>query len=194
MTETSPAEFSIEDWLTDAHLPEDSADVYKRPDVISELSALKRRIALESDAVTVEKTAGTQRAATLEAEYEKLLHTFADSKLTVYVRALTRDEMKDLRAAHATAVADKVLTDKESNELFGYDLLAKAIIGVRPVGKERQPATFTPAKVKALEEAIGAVQLPAILEARQRAQNEAPAVDADFLRRPSGTPEDNTQE
>lgn len=185
MTETSPATFNVEDWLTDAALPEESATVYKRPDVVSELSDLKRRIEIESRADQAEQTAGSKRAATLEKEYEKLLRTFSGSALTIYVRALTSDELKDLRAA--TEALTKDMPPVDANKEFGYDILAASITHVKPAGGKRTPASFTAESVKDMRDAIGDVQVQLILAARQQAQNGLPNVDADFLRKPSGT-------
>jgi hypothetical protein len=179
------AGFNVEDWLTDAALPEESATVYKRADVVAELTDLKRRLEIEGRAADVEQTAGSKRAVTLEREYKRLLTTFSNSALTVYVRALTREEIKDLRAAAEERT--KELDPKEANEEFGYDLLAASIIAVKPAGQKRLPAAFTPDKVKAMEQAIGAIQLQLILAARQQAQNGVPTVDADFLHKLSGT-------
>jgi hypothetical protein len=185
MTELTPATFDVEGWLTDAALPEESATVYKRPDVVSELSDLKRRISIESRANDVEQSAASKSSRALEKEYGTLLRTFSDSALTVYVRALSPDELKDLRAAHDERT--KGMDSKAANAEFGFDLLAAAITHVKPAGGERLPAQFTPAKVKAMEEAIGSTQMTSVLAARQQAQNALPTVDADFLRKPSGT-------
>lgn len=185
MTELNPATFDVESWLTDAALPEESATVYKRPDVISELSDLKRRIEIEGRANDVEQTAGSKRAATLEKEYEKLLRTFSGSALTVYVRALTPDEQKSIRDAHEERTKDMVPAD--ANREFGYDLLAEAITHVKPAGGERVPAKFTTPALKGMRDAIGDVQMSLILAARQQAQNGMPVVDADFLHKRSGT-------
>jgi len=185
MTENNPATFDVEDWLTDAALPEESATVYKRPDVIAELTDLKRRIGIESRANEVEQTAGSKRADTLEKEYENLLHTFADSALTIYVRALSPDELKALRAAHEERTTG--MDSLAANAEYGFDLLAASITHVKPAGGKRLPANLTPAKVKTMEEAIGGTQMTTVLAARQQAQNALPTVDADFLRKPSGT-------
>ena len=58
---------------------------------------------------------------------------------------------------------------------------------MKPAGGEGTPVTFTAGHVKALEKAIGATQMQLILAAKQQAQNGLPTVDADFLRKPSGT-------
>jgi len=186
MTEQNPATFNVENWLTDAALPEESATIYKRADVVAELTDLKRRIGIVTDAQDAEPTAGTKRPATLIKEYEQLLRTFSGSALTVYVRALTSDELKAERAA--TEERTKDLPSDEANAEFGYDLLAKAIVAVKPAGaKERTPTTFTTEQVKNLKDAIGETQMRLILAARQQAQNGVPTVDADFLPKRSGT-------
>lgn len=188
MTESAPtpAGFNVEDWLTDAALPQESATVYKRADVVAELTELKRRIDIETRVEEAEPTAGSKRPATLIRQYEEHLKTFSDSALTVYVRALTAQELKDHRAA--TEERTKDMPSDEANLEFGFDLLATAIIGVKPAGAtEVLPASFTADKVKAMRDAIGDTQMRLVLAARQQAQNGVPTVDADFLRKPSGT-------
>ena len=189
MTETlhpvaDPAEFDIEAWLQDAQLPEESVTVYKRGDVVAELSDLKRRIALEDRARTGERSAVEESLTPLEQEYLALLETFSKSALTVYVRALTDAELRTQRKE--TDERTKDLPPQEANLEFGYDLLAMAIVGMKSAGGERRPVTFTPAKVRTLRKAIGDTQVSQILTARQMAQNAMPSVDADFLQRHSG--------
>lgn len=187
MTETTtqdPAAFDVEGWLQDAKLPEESATVYKRADVVAELSDLKRRIELEARAAGAEYTAADPALTPLEQEYQKLLETFSESALTVYVRALTEQELRTLRAT--SEAATKGLTPDEQNEHFGYEILAKSITAVKAAGGGRQHVVFTPAKVKALKDAIGTAQMTVVLNARLIAQNAVPNVDADFLHKRSG--------
>ena len=187
MSETlihDPAAFDVEGWLQDAKLPEESATVYKRADVVAELSDLKRRIELEARAAGAEYTAADPALTPLEQEYEALLKTFAASGLTVYVRALTEQELRDLRSASEAATEGK--TPDEQNEHFGYEILAKSITAVKAAGAPRQSVVFTPDKVRALKDAIGTAQMTVILNARLTAQNAIPAVDADFLHKRSG--------
>lgn len=182
----APVTFNVDDWLQDAALPEESALVYKRPDVIAELTDLKRQITLADRVSDAEQSAGDSSAtAALLAQYAELLQTFSSSALTVYVRALTPDQLKDLRTSHDELTKD--WEPKQANEDFGYHLLAAAISAVKPAGGQRTPAGFTPAAVKAMESALGNPQMQLILAARQTAQNAVPAVDADFLLRSSGT-------
>ncbi len=185
MTENlNPAEFNLDDWALDANLPEESTDVYKRSDVVSELSALKRQIALHREASSLEKTAGEETGlGALEARYAELVDTFTDSQLTVYVRGLTTDELTDLRASHDERT--KTWEPKKRNLEFGFELLAAAITAVRPLDGERTTVRWDLHQVKKLEKAIGASQMRLILEAREIAQNQVPTVDADFLLRSS---------
>lgn len=184
----NPATFDVEAWLTDAALPEESATVYKRADVIGELTDLKRRIEIERDANIERVVTQKSAAAALEEQYEALLKTFTGSALTVYVRALSRDEIKHIRQTHDAWAEANQIPPLDANVAFGYDLLSASIVAMKPAGAtERQPTVLDPTAVKRLEAAIGSTQLQLILQARQTAQNAVPAVDADFLRRPSGT-------
>lgn len=186
MTELNPSTFDLDAWATDANLPEESADVYKRADVIGELSALQRKIAIRRDAAKGEKTAnGDKELLEMERRHTELVETFTGSKLTVFVRAITDDELADLREAHDKRT--KGMEPKRANTEFGYDLLAAAIISVQPAGEERYDVRWDVHQIKRLEKAIGPTQIKEILNARQYAQNAVPTVDADFLHRSSGS-------
>lgn len=180
------AEFNIEDWLQDAHMPEESVDVYKRADVVAELSALKRQIEVQRKAAAgAERTAGdANELAGLEKQYSELVATFAGSQLTIYTRALSGDEKRAIRAASDKRTEGKPVT--EQNADHGYELLGKAIIAVKPFEGERVPVSWDQATIRSMENAIGPAQMSAVLQAHQLAQNRLPAVDADFLQKPSG--------
>lgn len=180
----SPDEFDFEAFLQDARLAEESVTVYKRADVISELSDLKRRIQLEDRANGGERSAAEEALTPLELEYQALLETFSKSALTIYVRALTDEEMREQRKL--TEERTKNLPPQDANLEFGYDLLARAVVAMKSAGGERRPVTFDASKVKTLRKAIGDTQVDMILKARQMAQNAMPTVDADFLRKRSG--------
>jgi hypothetical protein len=186
MTELNPFTFDVESWLTDAALPEESATVYKRADVVSELSDLKRRIDIETRSTDPEQSSAAKRPAGLERQYEELLHTFSDSALTVYVRALTDDELTAVREEFE-AGPGKDLTGGAHSLQLGYWGIARSIIAVKPAGGTRQPVTMTPDAVKAMKDAIGSAQMAKIVVARKRAQDGLPQVDADFLRKRSGS-------
>jgi hypothetical protein len=181
-----PETFDIDAWLADANLPEDSADVYKAGHLAGELHALKRRI-LEGEAIpdperTVADKSSEQR---LLEQYAALLQEYADSKLTVYVRALSTEQLRKMRKAHERKT-DSTVHPQKANEEFGFELLAEAIVAVRHNDGERKSVKFTPAQVQKLVAAIGEPQTKLITEARMRAQNAVPEVDADFLQQRSG--------
>lgn len=186
---TNPTTFDLSGWLSDAHLPEESADVYKAGNIVSELSAIKRRIEIEQAVEDAERSSADKSSSVLselEKEYERLLEAFGDSRLTVYVRAIAPEKIRKMRADHEERT--KGLSTDESNMEFGYDLLAAAIVGVKPAGAEhRIDVSFNHAKVKEMESAIGGPQMQLIMAARAQAQNGIPTVDADFLLRSSGT-------
>lgn len=184
---TNPAaEFDLEAWVTDASLPEETADVFKRADVVGELSALRRRIELLQESGSTEKAAGeTSELKQLTEQYDALVKTFTDSMLTIYVRAITSDEREELRLAHEERT--KNWDPQRRNREYGFDLLAASICAVRPLGGERTPVRFDVHKIKQLEKAIGAAQVSMLLTARDIAQNQVPTVDADFLLKSSGS-------
>lgn len=187
MTETlNPATFDVEAWLTDAKMPEESAEVYKRADVIAELQVVKRQIETQREAGTIEKTAhGNTVLRNLEARYKDLVETFCGSKLTIYVRAISPDEQRESR--EATEKRTEGMDTKLQNMEFGYDLLARSIIAVLPAEGERTAVSWSITQVKAMEKSIGAAQMSEVLNARMQAQNGLPRVDADFLLKPSGS-------
>lgn len=186
MTALDAKTFDLDGWATDASLPQESADVYKRADVVGELSALQRKIAIHREASKGEKTAtGDPELTELERRYEELIKTFTSSKMTVFVRALTSDELSDIRDAHEERT--KNMEPNRKNKEFGFDLLAAAIISVEPAGEERFDVRWDAHQVKRLEKAIGPAQMTEILNARQYAQNAVPTVDADFLHKSSGS-------
>ncbi|WP_285240061.1 hypothetical protein [Pseudarthrobacter sp. MEB009] len=186
-TATHPAaDFELEDWLQDAAMPEESAEVYKRANVVGKLSRLRRQIELEraASAGSEKTSAQASTLGPLEAEYEKLVQAFASSQITVYVRALSSDEKFVLRRDSDERTKDK--TQLEQNKHHGFALLAASIIAVEPFEKPRTAVNWSIAQVKALESKIGPAQMEHILNAYSVAQNKLPEVDADFLHKPSG--------
>lgn len=181
------ATFDLEAWAKDANLPEESADVFKRADVIGELSALKRQIENHQEAFSgAEKTAGdVSTLKALQDRYKELYDTFTGSLLTIYVRAITSDEREALRVQHEERT--KNWDPQRRNREYGFDLLAAAITAVRPLDGERVDVRWDVHQVKQLEKAIGGSQMSLLLAAREVAQNQAPVVDADFLLSASGS-------
>lgn len=177
--------FDVEAWLQDAAMPEHSADVYKRADVIGELEVLQRQITLRREANQLEKTAhGDKVLAEYERRYAELVDTFTGSLITIYARAISPDERRAIRKEAEEASQGK--DPDEQNALFGYGVLARAIVAVRPFEGERTPVSWNATTIRTLENRIGGTQMSAVLDAHRIAQNQIPAVDADFLQKPSG--------
>lgn len=182
MTETlNPESFDFNDWFADANLPESSADIFTNAAVLGELAELQRRIATEAEIAEAEPTAGSKKS-TLEDEYVALAEKFTASKVTVYVRALTTPERKEVRKAHDAAQK----STKEGDEVFILRILAKSIIGMKRPGGERVPAKLSLSDVKKLYSQIGETQVGVIYNAQLTATNGIPSVDADFLSKLSG--------
>lgn len=183
MTAQTPEEFDFNDWFGDANLPESSADIFTKADLLSELQDLERRIKNENAVREAEPTvASKSRVSELENEYVKLAEQFTGSKVTVYVRALTEKERKAVRAAHDAAQK----ADGETDAGFVQRMVAASIIGMRKADGERKPTTLAFEQVVKLNAAIGDPQLKTIYDAQLTATNGIPHVDADFLRKLSG--------
>lgn len=179
MSELNPSTFNFADWFEDAKLPEESTPVFTRADIIGDLSDLERRIKTEGAIAAVEKTAA-DKTSPLEAEYLEKLQAFKDSKVTVWVRALTGTERKDIRTEHDAA-------EGEGNEEFIYRLLSASIVGLKKGDGERKAVSMSQADVRRLNDQIGDTQTTAIRDAYLVATNKIPAVDADFLLKSSGS-------
>lgn len=183
MTTQTPEEFDFNDWFGDANLPESSADIFTKADLLSELQDLERRIKNENAVKEAEPTAASKsRVSELEGEYVDLARKFTASKVTVYVRALTEKERKTVRSAHDEAQK----AGGETDAGFVQRIVAASIIGMRKADGERKPTTLTFEQVVQLNAAIGDPQLKAIYDAQLTATNGIPHVDADFLRKLSG--------
>lgn len=182
MSELTPETFDLGAWLVDAKLPEQSATVYQRADLISELADLERRIRNEAEVAPGETPAG---GSTLVQQYRKLARQFEASKLTVYVQAITTDRQQEI----AEAVGDPLPKDASPKDkqqrmhAIGSAVLAEAIIGMAAGAKPRQSVSLQPGQIAELESRIGSAQMQAINTAWVRACKELPSVDADFLQK-----------
>lgn len=207
MTETTTSApstgFDMDTWLFDAELPQQSATVFKAGRLPAEAGALKEAIEIERGLLDQESSAAEKsKLKKLEARYAAILQEWLDSKITVYVTAIDKEKMRRMREAHTKATEG--MEPAVANELFGYELLAAAIIGIAEPGKEYvdedgKPSPFGPVKLKTkqlrgMEKKIGSTQMQLIIAARQTAQSGLPEVDADFLLESSGPNEGATQD
>lgn len=182
------AGFDVDAWLEDANLPEESATIYKRADVISELTRLKHEIEIEREADGERSAAEVSPVKELERKYEHLANVFGASALTVYVRALTPDEKALIRKENEQAAEMGKWEKAKENRDFAARLLSKSIVGIKgPEDEERKPVYWAPATIIKMEDKLGTTQMNQVMYAHQTAQNSLPAVDADFLPQRSGS-------
>lgn len=199
MTEnTAPVNksFDVEDWLLDAKLPHESVDVFKAGELPAEAKAIQRQLEVERSLENVDRTsADVSRFAELERRYIQVVGAWAASKITIYVSAIPPEKMRELRVEHDAKHEDMI--DKAlANEIFGYTLLAKCIVGVAETGvkytdEDGAPALYGPVSwasntIRGMAKKLGPAQMSLLIAARQNAQNALPTVDADFLRKNSG--------
>lgn len=171
-TETrDPKTFDVASWLTDAKLPERSATVYQRADLIGLISDLERRIQNEVDVLGQEALDGNSK---LVKEYRQLVGDFEESALTLFVRAVPEREQR--------AIADELGKDATKEEV-GSATISRAIIGVQRKGGKREPVRFSPDEIIQFDAAVGPAQMQAVYNAWHLATREIPTVDADFLQK-----------
>lgn len=196
MTEnTAPtvAEFSFDDWFGDVRLPERSADVFTRADLVGTLEALQRRIEEEgaADTALAEASLGDDDAsevAALVEEYTTVLEQFLASKVTLFMRAVPSEEQRAIRDSYGPQLP-KSASDKSKLErmrLVGAGTLAASAVGISRADGPRQPASFTDEQIIQLEDKLGAAQMGKVNAAFTQACNELPTVSADFLPKSSG--------
>lgn len=180
MTDLNPETFDLGAWLTDAKLPEQSATVYQRADLIGELTELERRIRNEADVAPGESAAG---GSPLVRKYRKFATQFEASKLTVFVSAITDERQQEIVASVGEPLAKDATAKERQGRLhaIGCALLAEAVVGVASGNSPRKPVTLEPEQIKQIEAKIGSTQMQTINDAYMRACKELPSVDADFL-------------
>lgn len=179
-----PNAFNFSDWFGDANRPEESADVFTRNSLVSEINRLQRQIEEDDRAADPEASLGDEAVSANEKELAELLQQFVDSKVTVYVKALTPGERTAIRKAHEAS--------GQPNEDFTTRVLSASITALRKPGGARTPANLSYSDVLKLIEQIGDAQIEALFNAYRQATSGLPTVDADFLLKRSGpanTPE-----
>lgn len=157
----TPQDFDFDAWLDGADRPQRSVTVYQKAGLIADLDALAVRIEHADGEDEVDGPSMAGGAQKLRAEYAKLAEQFHNSALTIRVQGLDEDE--------------RLAIQKANPELEGrpltYKILAEALVSPKA----------TPAQVEKLKGRIGEAQFVGILAAFHQANNEVPAVSADFL-------------
>lgn len=187
--------FDINEWLTDAHLPEESVRIFKRADLISKINALRERIQDEHAAQELGGTLDTRKELRkLKAAYEQALEDFGASLLTVYVRAIPTSKSRKLRHENLDAEEAKLAAGEDrkrvrewANEEFIYGLAAVSVVGVAGPDGVRREVSWSADDLRKLETRIGPGQFGALVEARKRAEAQVQEPDADFLASLSGS-------
>ncbi|WP_341394068.1 hypothetical protein [Arthrobacter sp. G119Y2] len=179
-----PNAFNFADWFGDANRPEESADVFTRNSLVGEINRLQRQIEEDDRAADVEASLGGEAASANEENLAELLQQFVDSKITVYVKALTPGERTAIRKAHDAS--------GQPDEDFTIRALSASITALRKPGGARTAANLSYGDVIKLVEQIGDAQIEVLFNAYRQATSGLPTVDADFLLKRSGpanTPE-----
>lgn len=179
--------FDFNSWFGGASLPQESADVYLRGDLVARMNYLGRRVEeaqrIAAAAPEEESLGEDNGIEALVEEYAELLETFAASRVTIYLRALEKPERVALRKAHDAAL----VAGQEGDEGFVIRTVAQSIVGLQAPGQtERTDVRMQVGQVKELYSKIGEAQLALLFQAQQQATNAVPTVSADFLLTSSG--------
>lgn len=166
MTEVTPQDFDFDAWLEGAERPERSVTVYQKAGLVADLDALEEQIhnaEADEDYERALTEAGEVRK--LRAKYAAIAEKFKASALTVRIQGRTREEREALNEAN------KDLNAKQLGAVIIADAMAYPKVTAKQVEK--------------LNAVLGDAQFGRILAAYNRANNEFPAVSADFLPKPS---------
>lgn len=183
MTNTSstpPEEFDLDEYLGDVKPPAVSVDVATRLDLHGKLQRLKRRYEAELRATREEESLGGGETSAIAEEYEAVLKEITDSEVTLYLRALSDQELADALTEDREGKAD--FTEKDAT----LTVFTRAIIAVEKPGKPYREVRWPAQTVESFFERIGELQVQKIIDTYNGAKKALPTVDADFLRKSSG--------
>lgn len=182
MTELNPANFDIEGWIRGTSLPRTSATVYGRADLIARMKDIKAQLDIEQRAAKVDPEAtegGPSPEDPLWTEYERLLHEFAESRLTIHLTALLPERIQEISNETEAFLGSERQT--EYAEEFGYRILAASIVAVKSGSGPLVDTAWTADQVRAVDKAVGPAQFGRILDAQRMVASKSPSPDADFL-------------
>lgn len=179
--------FDFNSWFGGASLPEESADVYTKGNLVGRINYLTRRIEEEQRVAAAgvdEASVGEENSVeAMTEELTGLLEEFAASRVTVYLRALEKPDRVKIRKAHDAAQKGGV----EGDEGFVIRTVAASVVGLQAPGQEtRTDVRMSVGQVQDLYSKIGEAQMALLFQAQQTATNSAPRVSADFLQKSSG--------
>ena len=100
-TKPEPAdEFDLDSWISGAKLPEKSATVYGRADLVAEYEELDRRLRSEGKTEIVDDRLSGDPKVAIAQRMEQVRQALQSSALTFRFRALLDSEAKPLRDGH----------------------------------------------------------------------------------------------
>ncbi len=183
-----PKTFNLDDWLQDAHLPEESCRVFKKGHLIARLTELREQIEDEAEqAKSGQSMSGARKLTELREEYERLAEEVADSALTVYCSAITAQKNRAVRDAVDKVAEEQGLDKRQAGYEFSYYLVAASVVAVAKPGDQRKDVDWSPEEVKRLEQAISPGEFGKIVAAYKKADSGVKEPSVDFLRKSSGT-------
>lgn len=193
MSELDPKTFDIDAWLQDAHLPEESVRIFKRGDLIAQLTALQEKLKdlTESDGGSL---AGSVQLGKAREEYEALEAEFKASALDVYVSAVPSSKVRKIQKEYGFPRKNPTGGHKDALEQarefalieLNYAVMAESVVAISEPDGERVPVEWSIDQIKALEDRIGSGQYQAVVQAKYQAESRVKEPDADFLHKLSG--------
>ncbi|MDO5502154.1 MAG: hypothetical protein Q4G67_03160 [Actinomycetia bacterium] len=184
--------FDLDEWLEGAEPTTRTVDVYAAGSLVAERDDLERQIkALESPAV---RTLGGNPADDLRRQWRELMDRILASKLTVHVRALSKDRSREVAAAYRKARGIKLSDAPTMKSMFDpvkikrwdeegqMDACTRAAIVklVAPNGAVIKPPFTSDAQFETFQEKIGPAQWGMVREAYEEAVSKSPVVGVDF--------------
>lgn len=167
MPEMTPENFDVDAYIAEATSPETTVDVYTRGHLYGDIAELESKISIERAAARDdEESLDGGVLAELEARYESTLQQFADSKLTLRLRALPAKREAEIRNQHKD----------DGAHALAYRLIHAALVS--PVIPDYE-------KWERFLDVIGKGQGDKIAKAFNEVQNGVMRVSPDFLPRRS---------
>lgn len=174
MSETTPTNFDLDEWISGVRATERSVEVYQRGDLVAVAEDLLRRYEVAKSIDAADRSISDDGPEGLLAQIEQCQKELERTRTTWTVRALSPEQIK--------AATEAAKAEDEDNPDVTVHLLAAAVVKVE-TGDGRVTSAATPAQLRALREHVGAVQVLRIMAALNQAMSEEPNIQAPFSRR-----------
>ncbi|WP_258933197.1 hypothetical protein [Nesterenkonia pannonica] len=191
--ELNPETFDLDAWLEDAHLPERSCRIFSGGHLVGELEAIKQEI--EDENTGGEGTLRSlEKISKLQEKYEAKLEKLASSVITVFCRALSGPEMREIKDRFDKLEQEKNWDRQTAAAKFWYAMVGQSVVAVKPLDGERREVKWTAENIEALDTKLGLGEFGKLKATYQLAQTEVKEPDADFLQKSSGANKGDTAE